>query len=103
MDLGRGGASRQQFTAPSERFFLTSTPRDAFSTSPRVYGEKYRQQDFKYHTETTMSVMDLGRGGVCLRRDLYKDDFAELNVGRRSTAVKPVLRGYLWDKEKMAF
>jgi hypothetical protein len=48
-------------------------------------------------------VMDLGRGGVCLRRDLYKDDFAELNVGRRSTAVKPVLRGYLWDKEKMAF
>jgi hypothetical protein len=24
--------------------------------------------------------MDLGRGGVCLRRDLYKDDFAELNV-----------------------
>ena len=32
-----------------------------------------------------MSVMDLGKGGVCLRRDLYKDDFAELNVGRRST------------------
>ena len=30
-----------------------------------------------------MSVMDLGRGGVFLRRDLYKEDFAELNVGRR--------------------
>jgi hypothetical protein len=24
-----------------------------FSTSSRVYGEKHRQQDFKYHTETT--------------------------------------------------
>ena len=34
----------------TEMFFLTSTPRDVFSTSPRVYGEKHRQQDFKYHT-----------------------------------------------------
>jgi hypothetical protein len=44
--------------------------------------------------------MDLGRGGVCLRRDLYKDDFAELNVGRRSTAVKPVNKNKNKNKNK---
>jgi hypothetical protein len=38
-------------------------------------------------SSNAMSVMDLGRGGVCLRRDLYKEDFAELNVGRKTQAT----------------